>query len=218
MSVEERFQGQFNLFHHILYSDLDTRFIYWRGVPCQKWPNDLWMYQELLWKLTPDLVIETGTAEGGSALFYASILDGVGGDGAVITVTIEPNLVHQRVREHPRISCLTGSSLDPTIVRMVRERAESSRCVLVSLDGAHERDHVFEELRVYGELVTPGSYVVVEDTNFDSGPHVKDSFGPGPGTAVRDFLARDPRFAADPTCERFLLTIHPGGWLKKLRA
>jgi cephalosporin hydroxylase len=88
--------------------------------------------------------------------------------------------------------------------------------VLVVLDSDHRRDHVLAELYAYAPLVTPGSYLVVEDTNVNGHP-VYEEFGPGPMEAVEDFLKDRDDFAADPTREKLLFTFNPRGWLRKLR-
>jgi len=88
--------------------------------------------------------------------------------------------------------------------------------VLVLLDSDHSRDHVLKELQSYAPLVTPGSYVVVEDTNLDGHP-VFPEFGPGPMEAVAEFLGSDSHFEVDRTREKFLMTFNPGGFLKRVR-
>jgi cephalosporin hydroxylase len=183
----------------------------WLGVPTWKVPLDLWIYQELLHELRPDLIVETGTAHGGSALYLATLCETLG-RGEVVSIDIG----HWPDRpSHQRLSYLTASSTDPEVVARVAERAEGAGCVLVVLDSDHSRDHVLGELRAYADLVTPGSYLVVEDTNVNGHP-VFEAFGPGPMEAVQDFLKERDDFQADPAREKFFLTFNPGGWLRKL--
>jgi cephalosporin hydroxylase len=187
----------------------DTTFL---GVTTWKVPLDLWVYQELVWELRPGLIVETGTAHGGSALYLASLCETIGG-GEWVSVDIG----HWPDRPaHPRLTYLTASSTDPQVVAQVAERAAGAGRVLVVLDSDHSRDHVLAELRAYAPLVTPGSYLVVEDTNVNGHP-VYEEFGPGPMEAVQDFLKENDTFAVDVTREKFILTFNPGGWLKKLR-
>lgn len=172
-----------------------------------KVPTDLWTYHELIWRIQPQLIIEAGTAYGGSALYMADMLD-LTGQGRVVTIDIE----NQGQPPHPRVEYLIGSSIDPVIVgRFVGEPGP----VMVTLDSDHSRDHVLAELRAYSDLVTPGSYMIVEDTNVNGHP-VRPSHGPGPWEAVECFLAEDARFQIDSSCERHMLTLNPRGYLKRL--
>jgi cephalosporin hydroxylase len=202
-------------FHRLFYDSrlqggtwFDAR---WLGTPAQKCPLDLWIYQELLFEKRPDLIIETGTYDGGSALFFASLCDLLG-DGVVVTIDIEPR---QGRPAHQRINYLTGSSTAPEIVEQVRSLAAGKASVLVVLDSDHRRDHVLAELRAYGEFVTSGSYLVVEDTNVNGHP-VAPEHGPGPLEAVERFLDEDRRFVVDRSREKFLLTFNPSGFLRKI--
>jgi cephalosporin hydroxylase len=197
-------------FHKLYYDSAVQARTEWLGVKARKCPLDFWIYQEILFEKRPDLIIETGTAHGGSAYFLASIFDLIG-SGRIVTVDIRPR---EGRPEHPRISYVQGDSAAPEIVAAVKERAQPDEKVMVTLDSAHDCDHVLEELRVYGPLVTPGQYLVVEDTNVNGHP-ARPEFGPGPMEALQAFLAEDlgRRFAVDPACEKFLMTFNPGGYL-----
>jgi cephalosporin hydroxylase len=184
----------------------------WFGVPTLKCPSDLWIYQELIHELAPDLIVETGTADGGSGLFLATLCEAKG-KGEVVSVDIE---ARPERPYHRRLTYVTGSSTDPAIIERLAERAVGVGTVLVVLDSDHSHDHVLAELRAYAALVTPGSYLVVEDTNINGHP-VYEHFGPGPMEAVEDFLKENDAFAVDRSREKFLLTFNPGGWLRKLR-
>jgi len=182
----------------------------WLGVPIQKNPADLWVYQEILHEVRPDLIIETGTLRGGSALYLASICDLLGA-GTVITIDIEeqPNRP-----EHRRIEYVHGSSTDPSLAASVAARA-ADRAIMVVLDSNHERGHVLDELDSYASLVTPGSYLIVEDTNINGHP-VRPTFGPGPWEALSEWLPRHPEFEIDRAREKFLTTSHPRGYLRRV--
>ena len=182
----------------------------WLGTPAQKCPLDLWVYQELLHELRPAMIVETGTADGGSALFLASICDLLG-QGSIVSVDIEAKPGRP---EHDRVTYLTGSSTAPEIRQQVEELVGDHTPVLVILDSNHARDHVLEELRVYAPLVTPGSYVIVEDTNVNGHP-VSPEFGPGPMEAVDEFLRGSDEFSVDRRQEKFFLTFNPGGYLRR---
>lgn len=182
----------------------------WLGVRVEKCPLDLWVYQELLMATRPELVIETGTCAGGSALFMASCMDLIG-RGRVITIDIDDR---PRRPEHPRIEYVSGSSTDPDIVTHVRAAAAERSPVIVILDSDHTRDHVLAELAAYADLVTPGAHLIVEDTNINGHP-VLPTFGPGPYEAVESFLRGNPEFTQDTACEKFFLTFNPGGFLRR---
>ena len=185
----------------------------WLGTPI--WQNvlDLWTIQETISELRPALLIETGTHHGGSALFYAQLMDLLG-TGRVLTIDIVNK--HQDV-EHPRIEFLDGSSTDPGIVeRAGRAAAEADGPVMVILDGNHDRDHVAQELELYGPLVTPGSLLLSQDGVIDTVWFFRDT-RPGPLAANRAFLERHPEFEYDrERNERFGITHHPVGWLRRL--
>ncbi len=185
----------------------------WLGVPIWKNPKDLWVYQEILWELKPDLIIETGTNLGGSALFFASMLDLVAADagGRVMTVDIT---AHKELPEHPRIEYLHGSSIAPEIVTRFADAAAQASCVLVVLDSDHHYDHVVAELRALHDFVTVGSYLIVEDTNINGHP-VNPFFGPGPWEAVDTFLAEQPGFVPDRSREKYMHTFNPRGFLQR---
>jgi cephalosporin hydroxylase len=167
------------------------------------------VYQELLVTTRPDVVIESGTYEGGSALYFATIMELLG-DGELITIDVEPQPVRP---QHPRISYLTGSSTDLEIFAEVKRRVGNRR-VMVVLDSDHTADHVSRELVMYSELVQPGDYIIVEDTNVNGHPTFPE-FGPGPMEAVVQFLAAHTEFEVDRSCERFLMTLHPNGYLRR---
>lgn len=184
----------------------------WMGVPCLKCPLDLWQYQEILLETRPELVVETGTFEGGSALYLAHLCDLLG-HGHVVSIDID-----ERPRpSHPRLSYLAGSSDDPTMVERALACAPRHDNVLVILDSDHSEAHVSRELALFAPLVPTGGYLIVEDTNLNGHP-VRPDFGPGPGEAVRKFLALNPDFAVDATKEKFLMTFNPGGYLKRVGA
>jgi cephalosporin hydroxylase len=199
-------------FHRLYYESREQTWgnTFWLGQRVLKCPLDLWSYQEILHELRPELIIETGTYQGGSALFLASICDLLG-QGNVLTIDVDRRDDRPR---HPRIVYLTGSSTSNAILRQVRHRAKGTAPVLVILDSGHAKDHVLAELHAYAPLVTPGSYLVVEDTNLNGHP-VDSDHGPGPAEAVAEFLERNDAFARDESKEKFLLTFNPGGFLEK---
>jgi cephalosporin hydroxylase len=187
----------------------------WLGVPVIKCPLDLWVYQEILFELKPDVVIECGTSKGGSAYFLSSMCELVG-HGRVITIDLYPK---PNRPQHKRLTYLSGSSTDEQTLselgRLIRDSDGDSPSVLVILDSDHSREHVLDELRLYSPLVTRGSYLIVEDTQLNGHP-VWPDFGPGPMEAVDIFLSETDDFVIDTAREKFYLTWNPRGYLKRI--
>ena len=190
-----------------------TYFVSWLGYSTLKCPLDLWIYQELICKLRPEVIVETGTASGGSALFLASMCDFVQ-RGRVITIDVDARQGEARP-VHPRLSYMVGSSVDPVVIDDLRKSLQGKRCSMIILDSDHRKDHVLAELRVFQEFVPVGGYLVVEDTNINGHPSYPD-FGPGPMEALEEFLGETDAFEIDPACERFLLTMNPKGYLRRV--
>jgi len=183
----------------------------WLGHTTLKYPTDLWVYQEILTEVRPKVVLETGTFKGGSALFFATVLDALGG-GRVISVDLE---AADSRPQHPRVTYLEGSSVAPDLLERVSEEIGDARPVVVILDSDHARDHVLAELRAYADLVEPGGYLIVEDTNVNG--VVLPRHGPGPAEAVAAFLDERDDFEPDSEREQLLLTASPGGFLRRTR-
>ena len=183
---------------------------YWMNVLCQKCPLDLWIYQEIIAEVQPDLIIETGTYMGGSAFFMAHVLDIIG-KGQVITIDIRDDL-HRP--SHPRITYVKGSSTDVNLINpILSDRPDEAR--LVVLDSDHSKNHVFQEMNLLAPYVSLGSYIIVEDTNINGHP-TYTSFGEGPFEAVEEFLSRNQGFVPDISRQKFLMTFNPNGYLKRI--
>lgn len=205
--VIRRFQDLY--FRRWLHQGADTQNLSWFGHLLLKCPLDLWIYQELLVRTRPDVVIETGTWQGGSALYLATVFDLIG-RGRVITVDVTTKPGRP---EHPRISYVTGSSTDPSIVALVREAVGRDRAMVI-LDSDHHAAHVYDEIVAYGPLVHVGDYLVVEDGIVNGHP-VWEDFGAGPWEAVDRLLSESDEFVVDERCERFLMTFNPRGYLRR---
>lgn len=196
----------------------------WMGRPLIQLPQDMIAMQEIIWRVRPDLIIETGVAHGGSLIYYASLLELLGTDGRVIGVDIDIR-DHNRVEleKHSmfkRIDLIQGSSIDPSVADEVARLAEGRKSVLVVLDSNHTHDHVLNELKLYAPLVTRGSYLVVFDTLIEDLP---DEFfadrpwgkGNNPKTAVREFMKTTERFAIDKDIDaKLLITVALDGYLR----
>jgi cephalosporin hydroxylase len=196
----------------------------WLGRPIIQYPQDVLAVQEVIWRVRPDLIVETGIARGGSLILSASLLELVGGDGLVVGVDIDIR-EHNRVEieRHPlarRIKMVEGSSLAEETFRQVERLAEGRRRVLVMLDSNHTHEHVARELELYSALVRAGSYLIVFDTVVEELPaelSAERPWGPGdnPMTAVREFLEKNDRFEVDQEMQnKLLITAAPGGYLR----
>ncbi len=182
----------------------------WFGVPAQKCPFDMWVYQEILFETKPDFIIETGTADGGSALFLGSICDLLQ-TGHIVSIDIEK----KNRPKHPRVTYITGSSSSAEVVNKVKELIREKKRVMVILDSDHSKDHVARELKIYSSFVSVGQYLIVEDTNVNNNP-VLPEFGPGPKEAIDDFLKNNQFFVVDKSREKFYVTFNPGGYLRRI--
>jgi len=198
----------------------------WMGRPIIQLPQDIIAMQELIWEIKPDLIIETGIAHGGSLIFYASMLELIGGDGMVLGLDIDiraPNW--SEIVKHPmskRITMIEGSSVDERVAEKVRTIAQCKQRILVCLDSNHTHEHVLRELELYAPLVTMGSYCVVFDTIVEDAPggHTDRPWGKGnnPKTAVHAYLKSTDRFEIDKRIEnKLVLTVCPDGYLRRIK-
>jgi cephalosporin hydroxylase len=215
-------------FHEISYYRALWKTTTWMGHEVMQYPNDLMVKQEIIASVKPQLLIECGTAHGGGALFYAHMFDLIG-SGRVLTIDIdpmgivdEPDEIGTRIAgrpSHSRIEYYTGSSIAPETVAYVKAAvADVVGPVMVTLDSRHTCEHVARELELYHQFVTPGSYLIVEDGEINGHPvHTlyEPDKGPGPFEATEAFLAKHPNFEPDRNCERYLITGHPMGYLRR---
>jgi cephalosporin hydroxylase len=200
-------------FTDLVIQSLNFGNVTWLGHPI--WQNvlDLWALQEAITEIRPAVLLEAGTNRGGSAMFFAHLFDLIE-HGRVVTVDVE----RMHSLEHPRIRFLTGSSVDDDVLAVMREEtAAAEGPVAVVLDSAHSEEHVSVELRRYAPLVTPGSFILVQDGVVDTLPLFKRA-RPGPLPAIRSFLSEHPEFEVDERWDkRFLISHHPCGWLRRSR-
>lgn len=212
----------------------------WMGRPIIQFPQDMVAVQEIIWKVKPDLIIETGIARGGSLVLSASILalldlsekmsagdlrEGVLPKRKVIGIDIDVRK-HNReaIEDHPLypwIEIVEGSSLRPDVIEAVSKEAIEATNVMVMLDSNHTHDHVLKELKAYSPMVSSGSYLIVFDTIVEDMP--EDSYpnrpwgrGNNPKTAVGEFLKRNKNFEVDTSFqEKLLITVCPDGFIRK---
>lgn len=186
----------------------------WMGVRIIKNPLDTWIYQELIYAVQPDVILEIGSSYGGSTLYFANLLDLIG-KGTVISVDIDRsnfNVTHSRI--HP----ITGDSSSPEVEREIFGLCRGKK-VMISHDSSHYKEKVLNDLRRYSPLVPVGSYFVVEDGIYDLFSPLEGvgGFSDGPFDAITEFLKENQAFEPDLSCERYVFTNHPMGFLKRVR-
>lgn len=195
----------------------------WLGVPVYKNPCDMVIFQEIIYKIQPDLIIETGTGKGGSSLFFATIMESIGmSKGRVISIDVSAEhsffkrtMASSRIIS--RIRLINGESIDPEVVKIVKNIVDfkPSQKVLVVLDSWHEKSYVLKELEIYSKFVSLFSYLVVEDTHIHN--PVSWEYAGGPKEAVDEFLLNNESFVIDQACEKLVFTFNPGGWLRRVK-
>jgi cephalosporin hydroxylase len=193
----------------------DSHFL---GVQSIQFPVDNWVMQEIISETRPDVIVETGTAKGGTALFYATILEQLKG-GRIITVDIDDHdpKVLEFAPWRERVQFIKGSSVSPEVFDHIKNQVDG-RKVLVTLDSEHTKEHVLKELELYSTLVPVNSYLVVQDTHLNGHPVPwprLEKTG-GPMEAVQEFLKTNKNFEVDRSREKHLVTQNPSGFLKRV--
>lgn len=211
------------------------------GRPIIQYPQDMVALQDLIWRVRPDLIIETGIAHGGSLVLSASMLAMLDLTDAIAAGSMmDPNVssrkvigididirAHNRaaIESHPmasRITMIEGSSVAPEVIAQVRAAAAAYPRVMVFLDSMHTHAHVLAELEAYAPLVSVGSYCVVLDTFVEDMPQGFFANRPwdvadNPKTATWQYLKSHPEFEIDASIpQRLMVTVAPDGFLKRI--
>ena len=212
----------------------------WLSRPIIQYPQDIVATQEIIWKIKPDLIIETGIAHGGSLILSASVLalldycdavesgevlDPKKPERMVIGVDIDIREHNKKaLDEHPlrnRLIMIQGSSIDSQIIDEVKRASKGFKKVMVFLDSNHTHSHVLDELRAYAPLVTSGSYCVVFDSVIEDLPDILHGDRPwkkgdNPKTALKEYLLENDEFSIDESIdEKLLISVAPQGYLKR---
>jgi len=198
------------LYYGKRYEELWGRTFY-RGVHCLKCVLDLWIYQEIFFDYKPELVIECGTFNGGSALWIRDTLNNLGmKDTHFVTIDIDSGAIALRQDD---IEYYTGSSIDQDTFEYMSKLAEGKKTIVI-LDSCHEKNHVLTEMKLYSQLIKSGGYLIVEDTNLNGHP-VRLDWGPGPFEAIEEFMRGNNDFIQDRDREKFLISFNINGYLKR---
>ena len=234
-----------SLAHQWVFESMKKKYLYnfdWMGRPIIQYPQDMVAIQEIIWKVRPTLIIETGVAHGGSLILSASMLALLDYCEAVESgAPVDPSYSKRKVvgidieiRDHNRVAIechplgskiemIEGSSTDHVVVNQVVKIAKDHSSVLVLLDSNHTHEHVLAELDAYANLVSVGSYCVVFDTFVEDMPtgYFADrpwDKGNSPRTAVVEFLKDHSEFVVDESIQnKLLITVAPGGYLKRVK-
>ena len=200
----------------------------WMGRPIIKYPSDIIIHQEIMWKIKPDLVIEMGIAHGGSIILSSAMMKMMDIKGEVVAVDIDIRKHNLKlIKSHPmynRITMYEGSSIDPKIITKIKKHTKNKKCVLVILDSLHSHSHVYEELKAYAPLVTIGSYCILPDTFiefFPKGYYSKNrpwDVGNNPYTAMKQYLNETNLFKIDKSLtNKAMITETIDGYLKRIK-
>jgi cephalosporin hydroxylase len=210
----------------------DQKYVYgfsWMGRPIIQLPEDLVRIQEVIYRVKPDLLIETGVAHGGSLILYASLFKAMG-RGRVVGVDIEIRPHNRKaIEDHemaPLITLIEGGSTDPVVVVWVKSLIRPGERVLVILDSNHTRAHVAAELDAYSPFVSPGSYIVATDGSMEflhDVPRGKPEWAhDNPKAAALHFAAQHPEFVSEEPAFPFnegriteRLTHWPSAYLRR---
>jgi cephalosporin hydroxylase len=216
-----------------LRSGWDTKYVYsftWLGRPIIQLPEDLLRLQEVIYRVKPDVIVETGVAHGGSLIFYASLCKAMAKGRVVgIDVEIRPHNRHE-IESHELYSFITlieGNSIAPPIVELVKTQVKAGETAMVLLDSNHSKAHVLAELDAYASLVTPGSYIVAMDGIMEEvvgAPRTQPDWSwNNPRQAALEFVSAHPEFAIEEPAFLFnesdiaeRVTYWPSAFLKRV--
>lgn len=221
------------LYGYDVLFELNTRFAAssWLGVQNQQNPSDAHLIQTIIWETKPDLIIDLGTNTGGSAVFFASIMNYYNQNGKVVTIDIKDfdknwysgsSLCKKCTNPSQTdlwqryIKFYKGSTTDQMVLEKVNQYSQNASVVFVSVDASHEPLQVYNDLKAYATFVTIGSYIVVQDTKLDR--LTRRSKSNSIHGFIDKFLDENSDFVMDRKIELlFYYTQHPKGFLKRIK-
>ena len=205
----------------------------WLGIDIQQYPSDLMIYQELIYSQKPEIIVETGTYKGGLSVYLATILEHVNPTGRVLTVDIEgqswrETVASGRIPEYllERITFYESDSVADELIKKLSGLTAGKKTMVI-LDSSHTAAHVLRELKLYSTMVTPGSYLIVNDTHLEGIGWIRQNLwdrifhpesGIGPLTAVHQFMSSTRDFVIDPKLPKSYISCSPSGFLKRKSA
>ena len=187
--------------------------------------------QEVIYRVKPDVIVETGIAHGGSLIFYASLCKAIG-KGRVIGVDVEIRPYNRSAIEAHELSSfitlIEGDAIDPSIVEQVTAHVNPGETAMVLLDSNHSKAHVLAELNAYAHLVTADSYIVAMDGIMEEvagAPRTQpDWTWNNPQQAALEFVRANPDFAIEEPAFAFnegdvsqRVTYWPSAFIKRLQ-
>lgn len=196
----------------VRYTLREVQPINYMGVKLYKNPLDLWIVQEIIHEVKPDFFVEIGTALGGAALYYAHLFD-ILGRGEVIAIDTHKENFQAR---HSRIHFLEGDAASQEMINEVHLACQG-KVTIVNHDADHRKDVVLRDLNAYCDLVSLGSYLIVEDgfvDIFNDHWPDKDNWD-GPLSAIEEFLKDHPEFNVNKRWQKFIATYSPCGYLER---
>ena len=200
----------------------------WLGIPIIRLPDDIVVYQELIFYVNPKVILEIGVARGGSVILSSSLVELMGNDGRVIGVDIDirsHNL--ERLKAHKmykNINLIEGDILDPSTLVKIEENLGGAKVDILVLDSNHTHEHVLRELEILSNLVSIGGYIVLPDTVIEDFPigYYSETrpwdVGNNPKTALLEFMGKNDKFKIDNHFSvKAAISESPSGYIRKIR-
>jgi cephalosporin hydroxylase len=199
----------------------------WCGIPVIRLPDDIIVFQELVWDLDPRVIVEIGVARGGSVILSSSLLHLLGNEGRVFGLDIDirghNRIAIEKHRLSRNVTLIEGDSTSPQIVANLKSQLGQEHIDILVLDSNHSHEHVYKELNAYADLVRIGGYIVLPDTVIEYFPKGYYSpsrpwdVGNNPMTALELFLGENPNFKIDEVrSSKAAISESPKGYIVRV--